>query len=66
MKKFLNPAAIFYVLIIVAIVLLIGFASGQTGNKNEEIKTFSSDVEQIDNENIFDNSKIRELFDSLL
>jgi hypothetical protein len=34
--------------------------------QNEEIKTFSSDVEQIDNENIFDNSKIRELFDSLL
>jgi len=32
----------------------------------EEIKTFSSDVEQIDNENEFDNSKIRELFDSLL
>jgi hypothetical protein len=34
--------------------------------QNEEIKTFSSDVEQIDNENEFDNSKIRELFDSLL
>lgn len=32
----------------------------------EEIKTFSSDIEQIDNQNEFDNSKIRELFDSLL
>jgi len=40
MKKFINPAAIFYIVIIIAITLLIGFASGssKTVNKNNDIK----------------------------
>lgn len=35
-------------------------------NENDQQETVYSDIEQIDNENEFDNSKIRELFDSLL
>ena len=35
-------------------------------NENDHQETVYSDIEQIDNENEFDNSKIRELFDSLL
>jgi len=35
-------------------------------NENNEQETTYSDIEQIDNENEFDNSKIRELFDTLL
>jgi len=32
-------------------------------NVNETIKTFSTDIEQINNEKIFDNLKIKSIFD---
>lgn len=42
MKKFINPAIIFYVVIIVVITLLIGYATGSSGDKNKEIKTLAT------------------------
>jgi uncharacterized ion transporter superfamily protein YfcC len=40
--------------------------SKKNENDDDQQGTVYSDIEQIDNENEFDNSKIRELFDSLL
>lgn len=40
--------------------------SKKNENGDDQQETVYSDIEQIDNENDFDNSKIKELFDSLL
>lgn len=38
MKKYINPGAILYIIILVIIVLLIGFVSGDERSKNEVVK----------------------------
>ncbi len=53
MKKYINSGAIFYIIILVIIVLLIGFASGNSGVKNEAVKIINeNNMTNTNNQNI--------------